>query len=901
MKDEPRQRNAESLHTLIRSIRLFQGDFSLILAHCNYESLRCQIAAILTEQSPIKIKELTLEPSAKTLYHTITRSLGEESPQALMVSGLESVVNLDKLLSATNQVREDFRNFAFPLILWVTDDVLQKLIRLIPDFHSWSTKVRFVNTTEALIKLIEDTTDDVFTRLIDLGVGTFIDSIALNLQEGSRRRLQLEFALGDLHERGIELNCQLAASLQFVLGQDIRRSLTERWQHYHTSLALWQQAVATSADTYIGLTDNAPLLRLSSLKIPPSSSEQLIERIGCLWFYMGLWWRSYGVANQTEYLQGCDRSRLYFEKLMEFFRFHQRQDLESKFINGLGEVLQRLERWPQLATVAHHSLSLHQSLYSQKFQAEGNFGTGDGLRLAHDYLLLADVALANCDWKQAKCYAQQAIKTHEYVQEISLSNQEPDQYLHWRNQYHQEFYLLALAKALVGLGAKEQAIAKLEIAKLEGNPQFDPRLYLRILQQLYNLYFEKGKYGQALAIKQQQRSIRQQYRLNPFIGSQAIKPFKLIAIPALPGHQNLAEQLFIGTDRQQDVKELLSRIKRLDCQLTVIYGEPKVGKTSLLQAGLVPVLLQTTVDNREVLPIMISFAPQWLTELAQKLTGTNQSSEIDNYGKGKIVDLQTTIIENLREKTQNDLLTVLIFDQLEDFICHQSDHGKAFSELLWSCLKLPYVVVILSLRSDYLPSLQQLTPHCQPRGKVDNSSVQDCLTHLADLSEQPRDHPLLYRVDNFSADSTKLAIHSLIEEGNLPLESPLIEQVVADLTNHCGEIKPLELQLVGLQLQNQGITTLGEYQQQGAKSGLLKAYIAQVSKDCGQQNESIAQLVLDLLANQPRHKSELVEELGVSSSQLDLVLSMLVDTGLVLQIPNVPDARYQSFLTTNFC
>ncbi|HBL59998.1 MAG TPA: hypothetical protein DDZ80_16430, partial [Cyanobacteria bacterium UBA8803] len=86
----------------------------------------------------MEIREVSLEQSANTLYTTITKKVGLEQPRALMVSSLESVSALDPLLIATNQVREEFRKFSCPLVLWVTDEVLQRLIRLVPDFESWA-------------------------------------------------------------------------------------------------------------------------------------------------------------------------------------------------------------------------------------------------------------------------------------------------------------------------------------------------------------------------------------------------------------------------------------------------------------------------------------------------------------------------------------------------------------------------------------------------------------------------------------------------------------------------------------------------------------------------------------------------------------------------------------------
>lgn len=134
-----------SLRRLARSIAMSQGQFSLILACCNSLPLREQLVTRLHELSPIEIQELILHPSVNKLFTTIQVALAEEQPPALMVFGLESVITLDQLLKATNLVREEFRKqFAFPLILWVNDDILQKLTRIAPDFRSWgANSIRF--------------------------------------------------------------------------------------------------------------------------------------------------------------------------------------------------------------------------------------------------------------------------------------------------------------------------------------------------------------------------------------------------------------------------------------------------------------------------------------------------------------------------------------------------------------------------------------------------------------------------------------------------------------------------------------------------------------------------------------------------------------------------------------
>jgi len=140
--------NAASCKTLMRAINISQGDFSLILAHCNCSQLREEILQQIIEQCPLAIQELALDCSTRTLYSTITEALCGEQPNALMVSQLESVNDLDQLLIATNHAREEFRKLAFPMVLWVTDDVWQKLIRLVPDFENWATSVEFTQAVD---------------------------------------------------------------------------------------------------------------------------------------------------------------------------------------------------------------------------------------------------------------------------------------------------------------------------------------------------------------------------------------------------------------------------------------------------------------------------------------------------------------------------------------------------------------------------------------------------------------------------------------------------------------------------------------------------------------------------------------------------------------------------------
>ncbi|WP_392531595.1 hypothetical protein [Nostoc sp. C117] len=130
---------------LARAIMVSAGEFSLILVCCNSVERQQQVLNLLTEFSPADIHEILLTPATDTLYTAITTAIGSTQPEALMVRGLESVVAINQLIISTNIMRDEFRKqFKFPLVLWVNDEILSKLVWLAPDFKDWAAStIRF--------------------------------------------------------------------------------------------------------------------------------------------------------------------------------------------------------------------------------------------------------------------------------------------------------------------------------------------------------------------------------------------------------------------------------------------------------------------------------------------------------------------------------------------------------------------------------------------------------------------------------------------------------------------------------------------------------------------------------------------------------------------------------------
>ncbi|MGJ5628124.1 nSTAND1 domain-containing NTPase [Nostoc sp. CALU 1950] len=806
--------NVRSLHTLVRAISLSHGEFSLILLRCNYAALCQRVVQRLHQLSPVRIREITLPASVKMLYINIREQLGDEQPPRLMIFGLESVKDIDKVLTSANQVREEFRkNFPFPILLWVNDSVLQKFIRLAADLENWATIIEFENPTDELVNFLQQKSYEIF---------------AGNITPNSQMCRELETARQDLQNRGEVLEATLQASLEFVLGLNdyLHDQIDSALAHYQQSLGFWQQS-------------------------------NYLERQGILLVNIASVYNRQSEKNQIENQRYWQESSNYFQQAIEIFEQAQRSDLVAKHITKLGEVLRSLQAWSELQSLVEKSLPLHE-----------NYGTS--LQLAKDYGFLAEVALEQSRWAEAHELAGQALQILAEIPNLQS------------NEFG--WYRFILAKSQQSLGQFEAAITNLKAAMVETNHRYNPQLYISILERLRLLYFEQGEYLKAFNIKQEQLQIEQQYGFRAFVGASYLKPQRQeISLRQfqVENPETIAQEIAVS-GRGQDVKRLRERIGGSEHKLTVIHGQSGVGKSSILQGGLIPALQQEAIGERDALPILLRVYTDWVGMLGQSLAKAFE--EVRGNQLFTNLDSSAAILEQLRRNADRNLLTVLMFDQFEEFFFVYPDQGqrRAFYEFLRVCLDIPFVKVILSLREDYLHYLLEL----------------ERLFNLNAINNNILDKNIRYYLGNFSPADAKAVMQSLTERSHFYLETALIDELVRDLAGELGEVRPIELQIVGTQLQTEKITTLDKYRQFGTKEKLVERFLEEVIHDCGAENEQVARLVLYLLTDENgtrplKTRAELAADLPIEADKLDLVLEIFVASRLVLLLPESPADRYQ--------
>jgi WD40 repeat protein/tetratricopeptide (TPR) repeat protein len=922
--DHSEKRNQKTLKVLRRAIAFANGDFSLIFVRCNYQQLRDRLLEKLREISEFEIRTISLMPCTETLYQTISEGLSEVMPNGLMVFGLELVDHLDRLVISTNQVRDEFRkNFPFVLVLWVNDEVLKTFIQKAPDFHSWATTSEVVLSNDELIGLLEEMTDRILATSLEDGSMRFRANTEVL---GDRYRLELDAALKDLQNRGVTLPPKLNARVEFVLGRDEygRDRLDRALIHYQASLDSWWQAFPelSKSESSRPMLPMLPILPMTgdlTTFIWPNTqpSPQWVDQ-GVILFYRGLCFCRKADREQTKRKEYLIQARRELEKCKEALEESRRSDLLAKFLGQLGVVFHRLSEWKALEKQAQQLLKIDRKYNHPYF-------------LAQDYGFLAEVALQKGEWKSAQTWAQKALETieqEEYPAQIRGLD------------------LLLLARSQAKLGQREQAIGNLinNLNIARNDPDYDPQVYLDSLKELRSLYFEQEDYPAAFKLKQEHSRIEAQLGLRAFIGAGRLHSQRHSLNPtiSLSLHTTVAQEIK-ASGRQQDIAQLISRLGRNDYKLTVIHGPSGVGKSSLVQAGLVPQLRQEVIGARTPLPILVQVHIDWLSALersldrelqclGQKVTGEldnkktknsrnlgakypqpsivspklelGETSESKGYDPLSVEELvadeaetetlietfeekRTRILNRLAENADRNFLTVLIFDQFEEFFFVNTEiqEKQEFYEFLRDCLHLPFVKVIVSLREDYLHYLLEC----------------DRLCPIDTLNQDILNKDIRYYIGNFSKKSAYDVINSVTERSQIQLTPELLDRLVDDLANEIGEVRPIELQVVGAGLQAQNIRTLAEYEQHGPKEKLVERFLEETIADCGPKNERAARLLLYFLTEENgirplKTLAELGNELvdsGVNDKQLEMILEILEQSGLLFKLPEVTTNRYQ--------
>lgn len=132
--------------------------------------------------------------------------------------------------------------------------------------------------------------------------------------------------------------------------------------------------------------------------------------------------------------------------------------------------------------------------------------------------------------------------------------------------------------------------------------------------------------------------------------------------------------------RGRDILDLFDRIV-LE-KLVVVFGKSGYGKSSLLNAGIIPKLLHPPVAGRRFLPVTVRFTPFEPGATATPLSMVRERLAATAGNETPLQYPDATLWHSFKACQQSDCRFVLFFDQFEEFFTYPAEQQVAFREQL---------------------------------------------------------------------------------------------------------------------------------------------------------------------------------------------------------------------------
>jgi hypothetical protein len=316
-------------------------------------------------------------------------------------------------------------------------------------------------------------------------------------------------------------------------------------------------------------------------------------------------------------------------------------------------------------------------------------------------------------------------------------------------------------------------------------------------------------------------------------------------------------ETFFG--RGEAITQLLETLER--GKLAILHAETGAGKTSLLEAGIVPHILIEKHLPVILRPYDISPA-QALKELF-----LSDPSQTPFLAAAPLRDLLFKVIQILG----TEIRLFIIVDQFEEFFDRVPDEErKKFINELGKCLDDASLNVhwLFALRGEAFTKLSDFRPRI--RSPFDNE----------------------YALKKLTRTEAELIITAPAQKFNLTFEEELVPRLLDDLGKD--QIAPPQLQIVCSALvkslpKGQTVFTNARYQQAGTVKGILVEYLSRVIDQYKPEERVIVRRVLEaLVSSVPKRVlrpysdlSNYLEKFGIPRQELNSILTKLTEDRLL--------------------
>ena len=350
-------------------------------------------------------------------------------------------------------------------------------------------------------------------------------------------------------------------------------------------------------------------------------------------------------------------------------------------------------------------------------------------------------------------------------------------------------------------------------------------------------------------------------------------------------------------------------------RLTVLYGPSGVGKSSLLQAGVMPLLRQAGEGAFSFLAVedaIVVYCDSWrddpLFELGDALLRAVPTPETVSDLLAEQPALSLELLQEVATRFGADIY--LLLDQFEELELHHTASGEAFDHELARIIKAPGlpVSVLIGVRDDALSKLDRLEPYV-PR-ILDNKLRLDHLTQseAREAIEQP--------LDRYN--------DTVQRDAHVTIESALVEELLTQLKGGSvslsdgGEVVVVSsdsveapyLQLVMSRLwvaeaqDGSRVMRLETLRRLGEAQQIVRTHLATVMAELTEEQREIAANVFHHLVTKSGTKSShTAEDLagfaeGADAVRVREVLEQLSDSRVLRPVPppvGSNEPRYEIF------
>jgi len=428
----------------------------------------------------------------------------------------------------------------------------------------------------------------------------------------------------------------------------------------------------------------------------------------------------------------------------------------------------------------------------------------------------------------------------------------PDNRIHWDvHDCISDVRITAAPSWEIAINAiPEKNIQERKLIELRNWVQDELDLISPILRTAELYYRRVDLFLHPIAIEKSRREFK-----NPFL---ELAPFRAKDAARFAGR---------GRETGQLVEQVLRR------KLTVVIGESGVGKTSLVDAGLVPRLKDYGFDV-----VRFSFHGDPLGSLAESIAKFDAGRRVSGVkGRYRKDNLSVAIEEAVKRKRKIDRL-LIIGDHLEQMftIGKRQDirepFARGFYRLLDTLCPAP-VSFLFCMRQDYLADLYDLSQH------------------IPELYERENTFKL-YRL---SRENGKEVLETAASYARIKLSAELIEQILEDLCGLGeGVIYPPYFQIVGYRLYAAANRELGSeaemipkrlYDKLGGAEEIINHYFDSLLDHYSQtQKPLVGQILKEMVTTfhtKKRVTREQLESLFPEHVDLDFLLNSLVKNRIV--------------------